>query len=166
MFFLILKKSSCIWFLMARILLKKKSKLCSKYIENRRKLILEITWIHWYFKIIYYCYKQLLFLQLYNITQNKHIIVYLTEVLVSYIQKFNVLHMAPGHCWNFSRDNFSVYSLPSLLIRRGLYLSKISGTDVLEARDWFIWKDVSTNYMVSYMTFREWGWLQETTYLP
>ena len=31
-------------------------------------------------------------LQLYNIYQNKHIIVYLTEVLVLYMSKFNVLH--------------------------------------------------------------------------
>ena len=49
-------------------------------------------------KELYYCRKQMFCLQLYNDIQNKHIIVHLTGVLVSYIRKLNVLHTAPVHC--------------------------------------------------------------------
>ena len=33
----------------------------------------------------------------------------------------------------------------------------MSSANVLEASDWSPRKDVPTNYMVSYMSFREWG---------
>ena len=56
-------------------------------------------------------------LQLYNL-QNKHIILHLIEVLVSHIRKFNILHTTLVHCWNFSRDNFNVYSLMRLDIEK------------------------------------------------
>ena len=54
--------------------------------------------------------------------QNKHIIVHLTEVLVSYFQKYNIFNTAPVHYWNFSRENFNVYSLPSFNVKRDLFV--------------------------------------------
>ena len=70
----------------------------------------------------------------YIILYKINIIVKLTEVLVSYIGKFNVLHTAPVHCWNFSRDKFNVGSSASLLTDA----SWISGANVLEASYWLI----------------------------
>ena len=89
-------------------------------------------------KVLYYCCKQLFCLRLYDILQNKHIIVHLTEILVLYIRKFYVLHTALVHCWNFSIGNFNVCLLPSLLIERELDMSLISGADVFVASDWLI----------------------------
>ena len=48
----------------------------------------------------------------YVLYMNKHIIIHLTEVPVSYIGKFNVLLV---HRWNCCRDNFNVCSLLSLV---------------------------------------------------
>ena len=53
-----------------------------------------------------------------------------------------------------------------MLIERELDIYKICGANILEARDWLIWKDVPTNHMVSYMFFGEQGRLRETTHLP
>ena len=75
-----------------------------------------------------------------------HVIVHLTDVLVFYIRKFKVLHTAPVHGWNFSRDNFYFYSLPSLVVESGLDMSLISDVNILVASDWLIWKDMPTTY--------------------
>ena len=105
---------------MERILMIfKNSKLCCKYFENRRNLYREKYEHVGILKVLYYCCKQFFCLRLYDIIESKY---NFTEVLVLYIQKFNVLHAAPVNCWNFCSDNFSVYSLPNLLIERALYL--------------------------------------------
>ena len=142
--------------------------LSHKYgkLKKRRKLVSGKTWTQWNFKLLYYCRKQLFCLWLYNIMQNRHIIVHLTEVLVSYTWKYNVLHMAPVHRWNFSSGNFNAHSLPSLVGERDLNMSLKSGANVFIASDWLIWKDTLINYMLSYMSFRKWGRPRETTHLP
>ena len=79
--------------------------------------------------------------------RNKHIIVYLIEVLVSYIPKFNVLHTALHvHCWNCSRDIFNVSSSLSL-VERGKDMSLISRANALEASGLLVWKTVPINYI-------------------
>ena len=61
-----------------------------------------------------------------------------TEVLVLYIPKSNVFHIALGHCRNFSRDNFNICLLLSLVVKRGLDMSLKTGTNILEASDWLV----------------------------
>ena len=70
-------------------------------------------------------------------SKNKLIIVHLTEVIVSYIPKFNVLHMALVHSWNHNRDNFNVHSLLSSVGKRELDMS-LNLAQHMEASNWFV----------------------------
>ncbi len=63
--------------------------------------------------------------------KNKHIIVHLTEVFVSYIPKFDVFHTALDHSRNFCMDNFNVCLSLSLVVKRGLDMSLKSGANIL-----------------------------------
>ena len=97
--------------------------------------------------------------------KNNHIIVHLTEVLVSYIPKFNALHTVLVPCWNCRRDNFNIRSLLSLVEKRRLDMFFDIWPLRMRAIDWLVWMYID-QLNVSYKAFREWGRPKETTYLP
>ena len=114
-----------------KICMQNKVNFCHKYgyVENRRKLVSgkKMNTLEFYSVILLLqtncsiCGCMILYL-------NKHVIVHSTEVLVSYIPKFNALSIKLVYCWNFSRDSFNICLLQSMVIKKELDMSLKSGT--------------------------------------
>ena len=137
----------------------------------------KICWLNWKLKkvsirkkhehnlesyALYYGCKQIVLLILYK---NKHIIVPLTEILVSYIPKFNALHTDLWLTAGIVAETLFNVRFLRRSLRKATLTCFYIWRQHMQASDWLFerWIDQLNE---SYMAFREWGRPRETTHLP